>query len=91
MNAGIGPARSMCHNPTAEQTLQDPLDFDLYRAPYRLPLPSDKAGAVVMKCGKEGPAHGPESSQTYYLEQATQILVTIDKSGSGRVHFFRPD
>jgi hypothetical protein len=31
----------------------------LDRASFRLALPPDKAGAVVMKCGEESPAHRP--------------------------------
>jgi hypothetical protein len=63
MNAGVGPARGMRDRAPAKQALQDSLDFGLYRAPYRLPLPSDKAGAVIVKSGEEGPAHGAEFSR----------------------------
>ena len=91
MHPRVGSARGVCHRAAAKETLQNPLELDLYRASFRLSLPSDEAGAVIMKCGEESPAHGRESSQSDYPEQATQILVTIDKSGTARVQFFRPD
>jgi hypothetical protein len=59
----------------------------LYRATCRLALPPDKAGAVVVKRGEEGPAHGPESSLPAEPEQAAQLLVTIDKTRRSRIKF----
>jgi hypothetical protein len=57
MYSGVGPAGSMGYRPAIEETLQNPLDFTLNRASHRLALPPDKAAAVVVKSGEEGPAH----------------------------------
>ena len=62
MHACIGAAGRMGRGSAAEEALENPLEFGLYRATCRLALPPDKAGAVVVKRGEEGPAHGPESS-----------------------------
>jgi hypothetical protein len=57
MYSGVGPPGSMGYRPAIEETLQNTLDFTLNRASNRLALPPDKAGAVVVKSGEEGPAH----------------------------------
>ena len=92
VNSGIGPAGGMGDAAVGEQTLKNPLEFTLNRAPGRLALPTDKAGAIVLEGSEEGPAHLagnlPASDR---LGQATQILVTIDKSLLVRVQFFPPD
>ena len=59
MDPGIGSAGRMGHGPASKETLQNPLEFDLNRASGGLALPPDKAGAVVLECGEEGPAHRP--------------------------------
>ena len=91
VNSGIGPAGGMGSAAVGEQTFQNPLEFTLNRAPGRLALPPDKAGAIVLEGSEEGPAHLagnlPASDRP---GQATQILVTIDKSLLVRVQFFPP-
>ena len=57
MHSGIGPAGRMSHRSVTEKTFQNLLEFGLYRAPSRLSLPADKAGAVVVEFGEKGPAH----------------------------------
>jgi hypothetical protein len=59
VHAGIGSSCCVGHCSAAKETLEYPLDFDLYRAANWLALPPDKAGAVVVKRGEEGPAHRP--------------------------------
>jgi anthranilate phosphoribosyltransferase len=87
VNAGVGPSGCMSHRAAAKDAFENPLEFRLYRATCWLALPSDKAGAVVVQRGKEGPAHGPESSPFDYPDQAAQLLVMIDKSQLRGVHF----
>jgi hypothetical protein len=62
MDPGISSPGGVRHSPAPKETLEYPLELHLYRATRRLALPTDKAGAVVVERGKEGPAHGPESS-----------------------------
>jgi len=62
MDACIGSAGSMGNGASPKEPLQNSLEFGLNRAARGLALPTDKAGAVVVERGKEGPAHGPESS-----------------------------
>lgn len=59
VNAGIGPAGRVGHCPVPEETFQNPLKFELNRAAGGLALPADKAGAVVLECSEECPAHRP--------------------------------
>ena len=55
-------------------------------------LPTDKAGAIVLEGSEEDPAHLPGNLAAGDGDgQATQILVTIDKSLLVRVQFFPPD
>jgi hypothetical protein len=60
MDACIGSAGSMGNGASPKEPLQNPLEFSLNRAARGLALPTDKAGAVVLECGKEGPAHLPK-------------------------------
>src|SRR5918994_5272083 len=87
VNAGVGAPGRMGYGSSPKKALQHTLEFGLYRATCRLALPPDKAGAVVVKRGEEGPAHGPESSLGAGPEQATQLLVTIDKTQRSRIQF----
>ena len=57
MYSSVRPASGMRHRPVAKETLQYGFKFNLNGAPDRLSLPADKAGAVEVQCGKEGPAH----------------------------------
>src|SRR5215213_10738797 len=57
MDARIGSPRGMSNGAASKEPLQNPLEFSLNRAAGGLALPTDKAGAVVLECGKEGPAH----------------------------------
>jgi hypothetical protein len=92
VHAGIGTACSVCHGTAGEQTLKNPLEFTLNRATGGLALPTDKAGAIVLEGSEEGPAHLARNlASGDGLGQATQILVTIDKSLLVRVQFFPPD
>ena len=59
VNSGVGSSGGVCHAAAPEETLQNPLEFDLDRATHRLALPPDKAGAVVVQYGEESPAHRP--------------------------------
>ena len=92
VHSRIGTAGGVGHGTPGEQTLKNPLEFTLNRAAGGLALPTDKAGAIVLEGSEEGPAHLagnlPASDR---LGQATQILVTIDKSLLVRVEFFPPD
>jgi hypothetical protein len=88
MHTGIGTPGCVRHSPVSENTLEYPLELSLYRATRLLPLPADKAGAVIVERGEEVPAHGPESSLLPVPEQATQLLVMIDKRAGGQVQFF---
>ena len=92
VNSGIGTAGGMGHGAPGEQTLKNPLEFTLNRAAGRLALPTDKAGAIVLEGSEEDPAHLPGNLAAGDGDgQATQILVTIDKSLLVRVQFFPPD
>jgi hypothetical protein len=92
VNSGIGTAGGMGNAAVGEQALKNPLEFTLNRAPGRLALPTDKAGAIVLEGSEEGPAHLARNlAAGVCLGQATQILVTIDKSLHHRVQFFPPD
>jgi hypothetical protein len=51
----------MRYRSVAEETLQYPLELELDGTPGRLPLPPDKAGAVVVEYGEESPAHRPRN------------------------------
>lgn len=57
VDAGIGATGGVGYQVAAEDAFEDPLEFSLNRTAGRLTLPSDKAGAVVVKRGEEGPAH----------------------------------
>jgi len=57
VDAGIGATGGVGCHVAAEDAFEDPLEFSLNRTAGRLTLPSDKAGAVVVKRGEEGPAH----------------------------------
>ena len=57
VDAGIGPTGGVDRHVASEDAFDDPLEFSLNRTAGRLTLPSDKAGAVVVKRGEEGPAH----------------------------------
>jgi hypothetical protein len=48
VNAGVSPPGRMGHCSAAEETLENPLEFDLDRAAGWLALPPDKAGAVIV-------------------------------------------
>ena len=88
----IGTAGGMDDGWASEQTLQNPLEFTLNRATGGLALPTDKAGAIVLERSEEGPAHLVRNlAANEGLGQATQILVTIDKSLLLRVQFFPSD
>ena len=92
VNSGIGTAGGMGNGAVGEQTLKNQLEFTLNRAPGRLALPTDKAGAIVLEGSEEGPAHLAGNLPAIDRPgQATQILVTIDKSLLIRVQFFSPD
>ena len=92
VDSGIGTPGCVGNGPAGEQTLENPLDFTLNRAPGRLALPTDKAGAIVLEGSEEGPAHLARNlAAGNGRGQATQILVTIDKSLLDRVQFFPPD
>jgi hypothetical protein len=92
VDSGIGAAGSMGDGGTGEQALQNSLEFTLNRAAGRLALPTDKAGAIVLEGSEEGPAHLARNlAAGDGVGQATQILVTIDKSLRHRVQFFPPD
>ena len=58
VDAGIGATSGVGCRVAAEDAFEDPFEFSLNRTARRLTLPSDKAGAVVVKRGEEGPAHG---------------------------------
>jgi hypothetical protein len=92
VHSGIGTAGGVGHGTAGEQTLENPLEFTLNRATGGLALPTDKAGAIVLEGSEEGPAHLARNlAAGDSLGQATQILVTIDKSLLIRVQFFPPD
>src|SRR5919107_5940354 len=74
VDPGVGTPSSVGNRPAAEDALEDPLEFDLNRTSGWLSLPSDKAGAVVMQLGEEGPAHGPEFSREQTPEQGCNCL-----------------
>jgi hypothetical protein len=59
MYPGVGSARGVSYGAAIKEALQNSLELDLNRASYRLALPPDKAGAVVVQRGEEGPAHRP--------------------------------
>jgi hypothetical protein len=59
MDAGIGAARGMRRSSPTKEALQNSLEFALNRAAGGLALPPDKAGAVIVQRGEEGPAHRP--------------------------------
>ena len=59
MNPGVGAACGVSYGPPVEEALQSPLEFALNRAAGGLTLPTDKAGAVVLECSEDGPAHLP--------------------------------
>jgi anthranilate phosphoribosyltransferase len=82
VHSGIGPAGCVSRGAAAEDTFEDPLEFELNRAAGRLALPSDKAGAVVVKRGEEGPAHGPEFSPGQTPEQGCNCLSELTKGAS---------
>jgi len=60
MHTCIGSAGSMGNSAAPKEPLQNPLEFSLDRPASGLALPTDKAGAVVLECGKKGPAHLPK-------------------------------
>ena len=92
VNSGIGTTGGMGNAAVGEQALKNPLEFTLNRAPGRLALPTDKAGAIVLEGSEEGPAHlAGNLAADDGPGQATQMLVTIDKSLLIRVQFFPPD
>jgi hypothetical protein len=92
VNSGIGPTGGVGDTAASEQAFQNPLEFTLNRATGRLALPTDKAGAIVLEGSEEGPAHLARNlAAGDGVGQATQILVTIDKSLLVRVQFFPPD
>ena len=57
VDSGIGASGGVRHNPTTKEAFQNALEFALDRASGWLPLPPDKAGAVIVQRGEEGPAH----------------------------------
>ena len=48
VDPGIGATGRVCHGPATKEAFEDALEFELNRAPGGLPLPPDKAGAVVL-------------------------------------------
>ena len=59
VHSGVGSTGRVRDGPAAEETLQNSLELGLNGAAGRLALPADKAGAVVVQHGEEGPAHRP--------------------------------
>jgi hypothetical protein len=63
MNARVGASGGVGYRSTSEEAFKNTLEFSLYRATGRLPLPPNEAGAVIVQRGEEGPAHRPEFSR----------------------------
>ena len=79
VNSRVGSTRRVGGCATTEDAFEDPLEFDLNRTAGRLTLPSDKAGAVVVKRGEKGPAHGREFSREQTSEQGCNCLSELTK------------
>lgn len=62
MDTRVGSSGGVGYRSTSEEAFKNPLEFSLYRATGRLPLPPNEAGAVIVQRGEEGPAHRPEFS-----------------------------
>ena len=89
VDARIGTSGGMSSRPASEYALEDPLEFDLNRTSGGLALPPDKAGAVVVQLGEEGPAHGAEFSRERTPEQGCNCLSQLTK-GAAAAYTFQP-
>ena len=90
VNSRVGSTGCVRDCAVTEDAFEDPLEFDLNRTAGRLPLPSDKAGAVIVKRGEEGPAHGAEFSREEIAEQGCNCLSELTKAARSGYTFPPP-
>jgi anthranilate phosphoribosyltransferase len=89
VDPGVRAPSCVGDGPAAEDAFENPLEFDLNRTSGWLSLPPDKAGAVVVQLGEEGPAHGPEFSRAPTPEQGCNCLSRLTK-GAAAGYTFQP-
>jgi len=90
MNARVGSSGSVGYRSPSEEAFKNTLEFSLYRATGRLPLPPNEAGAVIVQRGEECPAHRPEFSRFRGSGASRNCLSGLTKASLREYNFDPP-